>query len=196
VPVWAGALVDADRDAATGAAHGPGAIGAEYSAFVSPWQYEFGDLSTGTFAGTGRSAVHFAPDFDGDAHVVGVSRASLGDPAAVDVAFRGRYGPVADAWVDDEVPDAGAVTYAFDDAPAPVFTAPVPGSGGAAPPADPDGDGRYEDVDGDGRVNFDDAISLAFVDAAALTPAQTAALDFDGDGDVDFDDAVELAFLV
>jgi PKD repeat protein len=77
-----------------------------------------------------------------------------------------------------------------------VFTGPVPGSGGAAPPTDLDGDGLYEDVDGDGDADFDDAIALAFVDSSALTPAQTAALDFDSDGDVDFDDAIELAFQV
>jgi PKD repeat protein len=78
--------------------------------------------------------------------------------------------------------------------PLPAFDGPVPGTGSAAPPTDPDGDGRYEDVDGDGEADFADAIALAFVDGSALTGAQRAALDFDGDGDADFDDAVELAF--
>jgi hypothetical protein len=76
------------------------------------------------------------------------------------------------------------------------FDGPVPGSGGRGPPNDFDADGKYEDVDGDADADFGDAVALAFVDASALTPAQTTALDFDDDGDVDFDDAVELAFLV
>jgi PKD repeat protein len=76
------------------------------------------------------------------------------------------------------------------------FEGAVPGSGGSAPPNDLDADGLYEDVDGDGRATFADAIALAFVDASALTPEQTAALDFDGDGDVDFADAIDLAFRV
>jgi PKD repeat protein len=74
------------------------------------------------------------------------------------------------------------------------FTSPI--GGGQAPPADPDDDGLYEDVNGDGQANFDDAISLAFVQTGSLTQEQVAALDFDGDGDIDFDDAVELAFTV
>jgi subtilisin family serine protease len=194
--VWARAVVDADRDATTGTVYDPGALGAEYAAFVSPWQYEFDDHSMGALVHTGVPATYFAPDYAGDAHVVGVSRASLGDPEAVDLAFRGQYGPVDDDWVYDFVPNAGSVTYEFDDVPTPVFTAPVPGSGEAAPPTDPDDDGLYEDVDGDGDVDFDDAVALAFVDASELTPGQVTALDFDRDGDVDFDDAVELAFLV
>jgi hypothetical protein len=76
------------------------------------------------------------------------------------------------------------------------FDAPAPGSGAAGVPADLDGDGRFEDVDGDGEATFDDAVALAFVDAAALTPLQTAALDFDDDGDVDAADATALAFAV
>jgi hypothetical protein len=72
----------------------------------------------------------------------------------------------------------------------PVFSGPI--AGNANPPADPNGDGLYEDVNGDGDVTFDDAVSVAF--AGDLTEAQRSALDFDGDGDVDFDDAVELAF--
>jgi PKD repeat protein len=76
------------------------------------------------------------------------------------------------------------------------FTTPIPGTGGEAPPRDPDNDGKYEDIDGDGEANFDDAVALAFADTDGLTSQQIAALDFDGDGDVDFDDAVELAFSV
>ncbi|MGM0591181.1 MAG: right-handed parallel beta-helix repeat-containing protein [Halobacteriota archaeon] len=77
-----------------------------------------------------------------------------------------------------------------------LFSDPLPGTGSEAPPADPDGDGRYEDVDGDGVAAFDDAISLAFADTSGLSERQLDGLDFDGDGDVDFDDAIDLAFTV
>jgi PKD repeat protein len=74
------------------------------------------------------------------------------------------------------------------------FPGPVPGSGGQGPPTDSDGDGRYDDVDGSGATDFDDVIALAFVDRAALTPGQAAALDFDGNGAFEFGDVIELAF--
>lgn len=73
------------------------------------------------------------------------------------------------------------------------FTDGIAGAG-SAPPTDTDGDGLYDDVNGDGQADFDDAVTLAFVDATGLTETQRTALDFDGDGDLDFDDAVELAF--
>ncbi|MGM0590486.1 MAG: hypothetical protein ACQETI_02460 [Halobacteriota archaeon] len=69
-------------------------------------------------------------------------------------------------------------------------------AGGSNPPADLDGDGKFEDVNGDGQASFDDAITLAFVNSGSLTAEQVAALDFDGDGDVDFSDAISLAFSV
>jgi hypothetical protein len=80
--------------------------------------------------------------------------------------------------------------------PDPPFDGPVPGVAGAAPPADHDGDGLYEDVNGDGSADLDDAFDLAFAlaDLGSLTLEQTAALDFDADGDVDLDDAFALAF--
>lgn len=77
-----------------------------------------------------------------------------------------------------------------------LFAEPLPGSGGTAPPTDPDGDGLYEDVDGDGTAAFDDAISLAFVDFGTLSTEQQSALDFNGDGSATFADAIELAFQV
>lgn len=69
----------------------------------------------------------------------------------------------------------------------------VPGISGD-PPADPDGDGLYEDINADGTADFDDAVDLAFADTDNLSQAQTNALDFNGDGAVDFGDAIELAF--
>jgi PKD repeat protein len=69
----------------------------------------------------------------------------------------------------------------------------VPGISGD-PPADPDGDGLYEDINADGTADFDDAVDLAFADTDDLSQAQTNALDFNGDGAVDFGDAIELAF--
>jgi len=75
-----------------------------------------------------------------------------------------------------------------------LFSEPLPGADAADPPADPDGDGLYEDVNGDGNVTFDDAIALSFVQPTELSTDQVAALDFDGDGDLDIDDAVALAF--
>ncbi|MGM0590502.1 MAG: hypothetical protein ACQETI_02540 [Halobacteriota archaeon] len=61
-------------------------------------------------------------------------------------------------------------------------------------PNDLDGDGYYEDVDGNGVADFDDAITLAFVDPSSFTQAQVEAFDFDDDGEVSFRDAIELAF--
>lgn len=76
------------------------------------------------------------------------------------------------------------------------FQGSVPGAGGQSPPADPNGDGLFEDVDGDGTADFDDAVALSFVSSGQLTTDQIDALDFDGDGDVDFNDAVNLSFAV
>jgi hypothetical protein len=72
----------------------------------------------------------------------------------------------------------------------------VPGVAGRTP-ADPDGDGLYEDVNGDGVADLDDVFDLAFADHAAINDRAgwRRALDFDGSGAVDVDDAFELAFL-
>lgn len=69
----------------------------------------------------------------------------------------------------------------------------VPGVGNQ-PPTNVDGDCQLEDVNGDGTADFDDAISLAFLNPTGLNQAQIDALDFDRDGDLDFDDAITLAF--
>jgi hypothetical protein len=72
----------------------------------------------------------------------------------------------------------------------------VDGTGASTPPADPNGDGLYEDVDGNGAVGFDDVIGLAFAvgSAGTMDQAQTDALDFDGNGTFDFGDVISLAF--
>jgi len=91
---------------------------------------------------------------------------------------------------EGETIDADALTIE----PAGPFSAPLPGSGADARPVDHDGDGLYEDVEGDGDVDFDDAVSLTFVEFGSLSEEQQAALDFDGDGSLEFEDAIELAF--
>jgi PKD repeat protein len=69
-------------------------------------------------------------------------------------------------------------------------------SGGEAPPADADGDGKTEDIDGNGEFNFVDVITLVFALSSLtdLSQAQTAALDFSGDDAVDFVDVITLVF--
>ena len=206
-------FVDADRDPTTGAFFEAFGIGAEYGVDASPWQFQFSTVSTDGFSPTGDAATHFAPDFAGEAHVIGLSRAALGDPDAVDVAGGTIHLPVGGETQVDLSPDSGAVTYAFDDAvpdpepepdpepdpnpePTPIFDAPLAGSGGQGPPTDPNGDGRYEDVDGDGRFGFLDVIALLFADAGPVNAdaAARAALDFDGDGRVGFLDVIALLF--
>jgi parallel beta-helix repeat protein len=67
------------------------------------------------------------------------------------------------------------------------------------PPADPDGDGVYEDVTGDGEVDFFDAFAHAAVLTAAndgaidLSDEQASALDIDDDGTLTYGDALALA---
>jgi fibronectin type 3 domain-containing protein len=74
------------------------------------------------------------------------------------------------------------------------FSSPLPGE--TAPPADPDGDGLYEDVDGSGSADFGDVLTLAFNLDASFDSAQTNAFDFDGSGTVDFGDVISLAFNI
>jgi hypothetical protein len=97
----------------------------------------------------------------------------------------------SDAGTTPDASQVGVTTTRVYESP---FPGPVPGSGGQGPPTDSDGDGRYDDVDGSGATDFDDVIALAFVDRAALTPGQAAALDFDGNGAFEFGDVIELAF--
>lgn len=195
-PTAVQALVDADRDPTTGVQYDPVPdLGIDYGVLSTTWAFEFSDSTTATDVPTGVAATYFAPDYAGDAHVVGVSRAALGNPEDIDLAFRDRGAPVFGEFVYDHTPDGGPVTYTFDD-PNVLFSDPVPLTQNRAPPQDLDGDGLYEDVDGDGNLGFDDAALLSLVDAAALTPAQVAAFDFDGDGDLDRNDAVALGRLV
>jgi hypothetical protein len=77
-----------------------------------------------------------------------------------------------------------------------LFPEPLPRIGADAPPADPDGDGVYEDVDGDGEVTFQDGVDLAIGVSLGhfdgLTGRQRAAIDYNGGG-LSFQDGVDLA---
>ncbi|MFC7156693.1 alkaline phosphatase PhoX [Halomarina halobia] len=73
-----------------------------------------------------------------------------------------------------------------------VTTGPPAVEGGNAP-ADPDGDGRYEDVDGDGDVDRDDVVALFENFDADGVRGNDAAYDFNGNGRLDFDDLVSLS---
>ncbi|MFC3477419.1 S8 family serine peptidase [Halobacterium litoreum] len=59
-------------------------------------------------------------------------------------------------------------------------------------PADPDGDGKYEDVNGDGVVDMDDVELLYQMALRNVVPADTAAFDFNGDGTFDMYDVQAL----
>jgi hypothetical protein len=59
-------------------------------------------------------------------------------------------------------------------------------------PADPDGDGLYEDVNGDGDVDVGDAQAIFANDEDPVVQNNVAAFDFNGDGSVDVGDAQAL----
>jgi hypothetical protein len=149
--------------------------------FVSVWTVNASTGTPETFLGTVRPANETGADL-----VVAFNATTLTRNATVVAAVHD-----ADPTTAETVVASDTASLTFEP-----FASPVPGSGGAAPPNDLDGDGLFEDVDGDGDADFDDAISLAFAQFGQLDAQQTAALDFDGDGDVDFDDAIELAFQV
>jgi PKD repeat protein len=67
-----------------------------------------------------------------------------------------------------------------------------PLGGAAEPPADPDGDGTYEDVDGSGSVDFLDVVLFLDVYRSPAVTDDAAAFDFDGSGGVSFLDVVAL----
>jgi hypothetical protein len=96
---------------------------------------------------------------------------------------------------DDGKPVAAdRVSLVVGDGEEPLFTEPLPGTGGVGPPTDANGDGVVEDVDGNGQEEFADVVAFAFLDASRLTAAQRDVLDYNDDGSVDFGDVLELAF--
>ena len=59
-------------------------------------------------------------------------------------------------------------------------------------PADPDGDGVYEDVNGDGEVNYSDVVTFFEHVRDPAVRDHGVAYDFDGDGDATYNDVVVL----
>jgi len=90
--------------------------------------------------------------------------------------------------------DEGELVKTAGSAPVNVGVGPIGNT--SAPPADPNGDGMYEDIDGDGEVTETDAFLLAFnLDSPALQN-NPELFDFNRDGKITFDDAIELIRLV
>ena len=59
-------------------------------------------------------------------------------------------------------------------------------------PADPDGDGLYEDVNGNGRKDFDDVVKFFTYMEWIADNEPISCFDFNGNGRIDFDDVVKL----
>jgi PKD repeat protein len=64
--------------------------------------------------------------------------------------------------------------------------------GGAGPPADLDGDGRYEDVNGNGRADFADVVLFFNQMSWIAANGPVSAFDYNGNGRIDFGDVVRL----
>ncbi len=93
--------------------------------------------------------------------------------------------PQAESTVGAGMLDTWGAVNATTELPRPVTT-------DAAPPTDPDGDGRYEDVNGDGNVTLADVQALFAHRHAASVEDTPEAFDFSGDGRVNVVDVQAL----